>query len=132
VDSSPILRERAILSRAQKHIRDRVTRSTFKVLSADADTAHGLDLSCWIYDELHAAPNRDLYDVLATSTGAREAVTGLAAEAGALQAQRLAGHAKADMSLEYTLGDLTAQDRAVRRFQETVLGLSQIKPEAKQ
>lgn len=78
VESSEILSRRAVLSRAQKRITDRVTRSTLKVISADAPTAHGMDLSMWIYDELHGAPNRELYDVLQTSGGARRESLGLA------------------------------------------------------
>ena len=46
--------------------------SSYKVLSADAFTKHGLNASAIIFDELHAQPNRDLWDVLQTSTGARK------------------------------------------------------------
>ena len=52
----------------------------------------------------------------------REAVTEYQATLGQAQAQRLAGHSKADMTQEYTLPDLEKQDRAVRQFQERVLG----------
>ncbi|HOX23422.1 MAG TPA: terminase large subunit, partial [Elusimicrobiales bacterium] len=45
--------------------------SSYKVLSADAYTKHGLNAHGIIFDELHAQPNRELWDVLATSTGAR-------------------------------------------------------------
>ena len=45
--------------------------SSYKVLSADAYTKHGLNAHGIIFDELHAQPSRDLWDVLATSTGAR-------------------------------------------------------------
>lgn len=45
--------------------------STFKVLSADADTKHGSNLHGVLVDELHAQPDRDLVDVLLTSTGSR-------------------------------------------------------------
>lgn len=48
----------------------------------------------------------------------REAVTLLAAELGPHQAQRMAGHASADMTLHYTLADFEAQERAVKAFQE--------------
>lgn len=48
------------------------TASSYKVLSADAHTKHGLNAHGVIFDELHAQPNRDLWDVLTTSTGARE------------------------------------------------------------
>jgi phage terminase large subunit-like protein len=44
---------------------------SYKVLSADAPTKHGLNAHGIIFDELHAQPNRDLWDVLTTSTGAR-------------------------------------------------------------
>lgn len=47
------------------------TNSVYKVLSADAFTKHGLNAHGIIFDELHAQPNRDLWDVLVTSTGSR-------------------------------------------------------------
>ncbi len=47
------------------------TRSTYRVLSADAPTKHGLNAHGVIFDELHAQPNRELWDVLTTATGAR-------------------------------------------------------------
>ena len=43
----------------------------FKALSADADTKHGFNTHAAIVDELHAHKSRDLFDVLATSTGSR-------------------------------------------------------------
>jgi len=47
------------------------TRSAYRVLSADAYTKHGLNAHGVIFDELHAQPTRELWDVLTTSTGAR-------------------------------------------------------------
>lgn len=47
------------------------THSVYRVLSADAYTKHGLNAHGIIFDELHAQPNRELWDVLTTSTGAR-------------------------------------------------------------
>jgi len=47
------------------------TGSVYRVLSADAHTKHGFDCHGIIFDELHAQPNRELYDVLHTSIGAR-------------------------------------------------------------
>jgi phage terminase large subunit-like protein len=47
------------------------TRSTYRVLSADAFTKHGLNAHGVIVDELHVQPHRDLVDVLVTATGAR-------------------------------------------------------------
>lgn len=46
-------------------------RSVYKVLSADAFTKHGLNAHGVVFDELHAQPNRELWDVLKTSSGAR-------------------------------------------------------------
>ena len=46
------------------------TRS-YKPISADAHTKHGYNAHGIIFDELHTQPNRDLWDVLTTSTGAR-------------------------------------------------------------
>ena len=43
----------------------------YRAISAESFTKHGINASRVIYDELHAAPTRDLWDVLATSTGAR-------------------------------------------------------------
>lgn len=45
--------------------------SFYRVLSADAFTKHGLNAHGVVIDELHAQPNRDLFDVLWTSQGAR-------------------------------------------------------------
>ena len=41
--------------------------SFYRAISAEAYSKHGFNASVVIYDELHAAPNRDLWDVLATS-----------------------------------------------------------------
>jgi phage terminase large subunit-like protein len=78
VEASDVLRPRAVVSRAKKQIYDRVTRSTLKAISADAATNHGQDLSLWVYDELHGAPSRELFDVLSTSTGSRREPLGIA------------------------------------------------------
>jgi integrase len=52
----------------------------------------------------------------------REAVTAFNASLGVTQAMRLAGHASADLSAEYTLRDREAQDKAVRERQMKILG----------
>lgn len=49
----------------------RKTGTIYRAVSAEAYTKHGFNASRIIYDELHAAPNRDLFDVLTTSMGAR-------------------------------------------------------------
>jgi phage terminase large subunit-like protein len=53
------------------HMVDGLPVGRIDVISADAATKHGKNASCVIIDELHAQPNRDLYDVLLTSMGSR-------------------------------------------------------------
>ncbi len=47
------------------------TYSVYRVLSAEAFSKHGLNAHGIIFDELHAQPTRELWDVLTTSSGAR-------------------------------------------------------------
>ena len=63
-----------------KHLRSKakVLRNTieyksswYKSISAEAYTKHGLNCHGIIFDELHTQPNRELWDVLTTSVGAR-------------------------------------------------------------
>jgi phage terminase large subunit-like protein len=56
---------------SQKRIVDLKTGSFYRAISAEAYSKHGFNASMVIYDELHVAPNRDLWDVLTTSMGAR-------------------------------------------------------------
>jgi phage terminase large subunit-like protein len=56
---------------SQKRIIHRATGSFYRAISAEAYSKHGFNASRVIYDELHAAPSRDLWDVLTSSTGAR-------------------------------------------------------------
>lgn len=56
---------------SHKRIVHRASGSFYRAISAEAYSKHGFNASCVIYDELHAAPNRELWDVLATSQGAR-------------------------------------------------------------
>lgn len=51
--------------------------SFYRALSAEAGTKHGLNPSVWIYDELAQAKDRELYDVLRTSQGARKEPLGV-------------------------------------------------------
>jgi phage terminase large subunit-like protein len=46
-------------------------QSFYRALSSEAYSKHGLNAHAIIYDELHAAPDRDLWDVLTTSQGSR-------------------------------------------------------------
>lgn len=47
------------------------TGSVYKALSAEAFTKEGLSPSTIIFDELHALPDRELYDVMSLAMGAR-------------------------------------------------------------
>ena len=43
----------------------------FQAISSDSSTKHGFNASCILMDEMHVQKNRDLWDTLLTSTGAR-------------------------------------------------------------
>ena len=43
----------------------------FQAISSDSKTKHGFNAYGVAYDEIHTAPNRDLWDTLQTSTGSR-------------------------------------------------------------
>ncbi|MBT9169005.1 MAG: hypothetical protein DDT19_02357 [Syntrophomonadaceae bacterium] len=70
VEASPRLRQETQVFRRALYVPR--FGATYKVLSADAPGKHGLNAHGIIFDELHAQPNRDLWDVLTTSVGARE------------------------------------------------------------
>lgn len=56
----------------QKAIVDAKQGAGYKPISADSWTKHGYNAHCVVVDELHTQPNRDLVDVLETSTGSRD------------------------------------------------------------
>lgn len=68
--ASPALKKRSQVFK--RSIIVPATSSSYHVLSADAPSKHGLNAHGIIFDELHAQPNRELWDVLTTSVGARE------------------------------------------------------------
>ena len=63
------------LSQRSKVFRNSITNESkgnfFQAISSDSKTKHGFNANCIIFDELHTQPNRDLWDTLTTSTGAR-------------------------------------------------------------
>ena len=71
VRADPELEAACEIVESQKRIVHRASNSVYRALSADVPGKHGLNPSLIIYDELHAAPNRDLWDVLTTSQGTR-------------------------------------------------------------
>lgn len=73
VDQNATLRKhiKPVLSR--KRLIYLPTRSFYQVLSAEAYSKHGLNISMSVIDELHALPNADLFNVLTEGAGdARE------------------------------------------------------------
>ncbi len=52
-----------------KYIQNVETKTFLKVLSAEAFTKHGLNPTVVIFDELHAQPNRELWDVMTFGSG---------------------------------------------------------------
>ena len=68
VSAEPVLRDCSTTFRKSIAFRNR----SYKVLSADSYTKHGLNASGIVFDELHCQKNRDLWDVLSTSTGSRK------------------------------------------------------------
>jgi len=57
---------------SQKKIIRVETNSFYKALSADTNTKDGMNAHVVVYDEIHAARNRKLYDLMKTSQGARK------------------------------------------------------------
>ncbi|MEK8132918.1 terminase TerL endonuclease subunit [Paenibacillus filicis] len=55
---------------SRKEIINLETGTVMKVLSAEAFTKHGINPTVVIFDELHAQPNRDLWDVMTFGAGA--------------------------------------------------------------
>lgn len=70
--ASPVLRRRALVYKSAKRIVDTASKTIYEALSAEVGTKHGLNASGVVFDELHTQPNRDLWDVLKTSMGARK------------------------------------------------------------
>ena len=66
---SPELEQRSKIYESHRSIEH--AGSSYRVISADANTKHGFNTHFVVVDELHAQPNRELVDVLTTSTGAR-------------------------------------------------------------
>lgn len=70
IDQEPELAETLKVLDSRKEIINRITGTKFKVLSAEAYTKHGINPTVVIFDELHAQPNRDLWDVMTFGAGA--------------------------------------------------------------
>ena len=69
VEQCPALKKRIKPVISQKRLVYMPTGSFYQVLSAEAYTKHGLNVHGVIFDELHAQPNRNLYDVMTKGSG---------------------------------------------------------------
>lgn len=69
VDQNPTLKKKIKPVLSQKRLVYLPTKSFYQVLSAEAYTKHGLNVSRVVFDELHAQPNRDLWDVMTEGSG---------------------------------------------------------------
>lgn len=70
LEACPALKKRARVVESQRVIRDMVSGTVFRVLSAEAYSKHGYKPSCVIFDELHAQPSRELWDIMTFGAGA--------------------------------------------------------------
>ena len=73
VESSKALSGVCRLGRSTKTITHTKSGSILKVMSSDAFSKHGYKPSCVIFDELHAQPKRDLWDVMTFGAGSARA-----------------------------------------------------------
>jgi len=69
VEMNPMLMERAEIFKDAITVPS--TGSTYRVLSAEAYTKHGLDAHGVIFDELHVQPNRELWDTMVARVRSR-------------------------------------------------------------
>lgn len=65
----PFLYQNSKILDASKRIMVPETSSFYQVLSAEAPTKHGFNVHGVIFDELHAQPNRNLFDVMTKGSG---------------------------------------------------------------
>lgn len=69
VKLSPALRKRCIISESKKRITYKPTNSFYQVVSSEVASKHGYNVHGVVFDELHAQPNRKLYDVMTKGSG---------------------------------------------------------------
>jgi len=69
IDQIPALKNRTRLNLSHKRLTDKVSGTFYQVLSSEAFSKHGLDVSACVFDELHAQPNRELWDVMTFGAG---------------------------------------------------------------
>jgi len=69
IEANPDLMEMTNVYRDAIEVK--ATGSVYRVLSAEAFSKEGLSPTFVVFDELHASPNRELFDVMALGMGAR-------------------------------------------------------------
>lgn len=69
IDQSPWLGKHVKTVPSRREIRLKGKPGMIKVLSAEAYSKHGYNISCVIFDELHAQPNRELWDIMTFGSG---------------------------------------------------------------
>jgi phage terminase large subunit-like protein len=69
--NDPALNGECYIVDSKKRIEHATSGSVYRAISAEAYSKFGFNSHLVVYDELHAAVTRDLYEVLATSMGAR-------------------------------------------------------------
>lgn len=69
IDMSPWLKKYVKIVPSRREIRLINKKGMIKVMSSEAYSKHGYNVSCVIFDELHAQPNRELWDVMTFGSG---------------------------------------------------------------
>jgi len=69
INQCPSLKKRTKIIASQKRIVYLPLNSYYQVLSSESYTKHGLNVHGVVFDELHAQPNRALYDVMLHGSG---------------------------------------------------------------
>ena len=70
IEQNPTLTSIFKITDSRKEIKNMRTGTVMKVLSAEAYSKHGINPTVVIFDELHAQPNRNLWDVMTFGAGA--------------------------------------------------------------
>ncbi len=69
LEQCPTLLKRVKIKESTKEIVDKVSHTKMKVMSSEAYSKHGYKPTCVIFDELHAQPKRDLWDIMTFGAG---------------------------------------------------------------
>lgn len=69
IEQIPALKKRTRPNFSSKMLTDKKTGTFYKVVSSEAYTKHGLNISTVIGDEIHAWPTRDMFDVMTKGAG---------------------------------------------------------------